>query len=120
MSFRTRRVILSSPLILILVFFVMKYLFLLFGGLDDSYLILLTGIFAVFRIGSMLLEEKKSRRFTRILDEISQIWLWLSFFFAMDLAIIYGIGSFIELPFWRLFTLLALLWKSHLESLLYC
>ena len=108
MSFRTRRVILSSPLILILVFFVMKYLFLLFGGLDDSYLILLTVIFAVFRIGSMLLEEKKSRRFTRILDEISQIWLWLSFFFAMDLALIYIIGSFVEIPFGILVILLAI------------
>lgn len=99
MSFRTRRVILSSPFILILVFFVMKYFFALFGGLDDSYLISLTLVFGIMRIGSMLFEEKKSRRITRTLDEISQIWLWLSFFFAMDLAIIYLIGFFVDFPF---------------------
>ena len=59
MSFRTRRVIFTSPIILIFVFFVMKYLFSLFGIVNDYYLILLTLLFGIFRIGSMLLEEKK-------------------------------------------------------------
>ena len=38
MSFRTRRVLMSTPLIAIFEFFLMKYLFLLFGGLNDLYL----------------------------------------------------------------------------------
>ena len=108
MSFRTRRVIFTSPIILIFVFFVMKYLFSLFGIVNDYYLILLTLLFGIFRIGSMLLEEKKSRFITRILDEISQIWLWLSFFFAMDLVLIYIIGCFAEIPFAIILLLLAI------------
>ena len=108
MSFRTRRVIFTSPIILIFVFFVMKYLFSLFGIVNDYYLILLTLLFGIFRIGSMLLEEKKSRFITRILDEISQIWLWLSFFFAMDLVLIYIIRCFAEIPFAIIVLLLAI------------
>ena len=108
MSFRTRRVIFTSPIILIFVFLVMKYLFSLFGIVNDYYLILLTLLFGIFRIGSMLLEEKKSRFITRILDEISQIWLWLSFFFAMDLVLIYIIQCFAEIPFAIIVLLLAI------------
>lgn len=108
MSFRTRRVIFSSPLIIIFEFFLMKYLFLLFGGLDDSYLILLTLLFAVLHICPMLFEEKKSRFITRMLDEISGIWLWMSLFFAMDLLIIYLAGSFLKIPFLAIVLLVAL------------
>ena len=55
MSFRTRRVLMSTPLIAIFEFFLMKYLFLLFGGLDDSYLLLLTVLFVLLNTVSTIL-----------------------------------------------------------------
>ena len=40
MDFRTRRVLFSTPFYMLFEFFLLKYIFLLFGGLDDSYLLI--------------------------------------------------------------------------------
>ena len=121
MSFRTRRVLMSTPFIAIFEFFLMKYLFLLFGGLDDVYLILLTLLFVLLNIIPMFFEEKKSRFITRTLDEISVIWIWMSLFFFFDILFIYIIGAFVELPFYFMVILLLLVpiitiysyWHAH-------
>lgn len=108
MSFRTRRVIVSAPFMMIYEFFLMKYLFLLFGGLDDIYLILLTVLFAILRIVPMLFEEKKSRKLTRFLDHISSFWIFMSLFFFFDLVLIYALASFVRVPIYIIIILLAL------------
>ena len=121
MSFRTRRVLISTPLIAIFEFFLMKYLFLLFGGLDDSYLLLLTVLFVLLNTMPMFFEEKKSRFITRALDEISGFWIWMSLFFFFDILFIYIIGTFVELPFYLIVALLLLVpiitvysyWHAH-------
>ena len=108
MSSRTKRVIRTTPFIMIFEFFLMKYLFMLFGGLDDLYLLLLTVLFGILNIVPMLFEEKKSRFITRLLDEISGIWIWMSLFFFFDILIIYIIGAFIKIPFYVIVALLLL------------
>ncbi|MBO7159161.1 MAG: metallophosphatase, partial [Methanobrevibacter sp.] len=108
MSFRTRRVLFSTPLIAIFEFFLMKYLFLLLGGLDDVYILLLTLLLVILNTVPMLFEERKSRFITRLLDEISGIWIWLSLFFFFDIVLIYILGAFIELPFYIITILLLL------------
>ena len=121
MSFRTRRVLMSTPLIAIFEFFLMKYLFLLFGGLDNIYLILLTVLFVLLNTVPMFFEEKKSRLITRTLDEISVFWIWMSLFFFFDILFIYIIGFFVKLPFYIIVTLLLLVpiitiysyWHAH-------
>ena len=121
MSFRTRRVLMSTPLIAIFEFFLMKYLFLLFGGLDDSYLLLLTVLFVLLNTVPMFFEEKKSRFITRALDEISGFWIWMSLFFFFDILFIYILGTFVELPFYLIVALLLLVpiitiysyWHAH-------
>ena len=121
MSFRTKRVLMSTPLIAIFEFFLMKYLFLLFGGLDDFYLLLLTLLFVLLNTVPMFFEEKKSRLITRTLDEISSFWIWMSLFFFFDILFIYIIGSFVELPFYIIAALLLLVpiitiysyWHAH-------
>ena len=121
MSFRTRRVLMSTPLIAIFEFFLMKYLFLLFGGLDDSYLLLLTILFVLLNTVPMFFEEKKSRFITRALDEISGFWIWMSLFFFFDILFIYILGTFVELPFYLIVALLLLVpiitiysyWHAH-------
>ena len=121
MSFRTKRVLLSTPFIAIFEFFLMKYLFLLFGGLDDVHLILLTVLFVLLNTVPMFFEEKKSRFITRTIDEISVIWIWMSLFFFFDILFIYIIGAFVELPFYIMVLLLLLVpiitiysyWHAH-------
>lgn len=108
MSFRTRRVIMFTPFMMLYEFFLMKYLFLLFGGLDDAYLISLTILFAVLRIVPMLFEEKKSRAVTRFLDHISAFWIFMSLFTFFDLVLIYAIGAYVELPIYIVVLLLLL------------
>ncbi|MBQ2962755.1 metallophosphoesterase [Methanobrevibacter sp.] len=106
MSFRTRRVIMSTPFMMLYEFFLMKYLFLLFGGLEDIYLLLLTVLFAILKIVPMLFEERKSRRITRFLDHISAFWIFMSLFTFFDLLLIYAIGAYIELPIYIIVLLL--------------
>ena len=121
MSFRTRRVLMSTPFVAIFEFFLMKYLFLLFGGLDTVYLLLLTLLFVLLNILPMFFEEKKSRWITRTLDEISCFWIWMSLFFFFDILFIYIIGFFVELPFYIIVTLILLVpiitvysyWHAH-------
>ena len=121
MSFRTKRVLLSTPLIAIFEFFLMKYLFLLFGGLNDVHLISLTLLFVLLNTVPMFFEEKKSRFITRAIDEISVIWIWMSLFFFFDILFIYIIGAFVELPFYIIVLLLLLVpiitiysyWHAH-------
>lgn len=108
MSFRTKRVFMSTPLIAIFEFFLMKYLFALFGGLDDVYIFLLTVLFVILNTVPMLFEERKSRFITRLLDEISGFWIWMSLFFFFDIVLIYILGTFMELPFYIIAILLLL------------
>ena len=100
MSFRTRRVIFMTPFLMLYEFFLLKYLFLLFGGIDDIYIGILIILFAFLHIVPMLFEEKKSRLLTRILDEICGLWIWASLFILFDLIIIYSIASFVRVPMW--------------------
>ncbi|MBQ3473552.1 MAG: metallophosphoesterase [Methanobrevibacter sp.] len=107
MSFRTRRVIFMTPFLMLYEFFLLKYLFLLFGGIDDIYIGILTILFGFLHIVPMLFEEKKSICLTRALDEICGIWIWASLFILFDLIIIYFIASFVKVPMW--FILLSLI-----------
>ena len=99
----------------------MKYLFLLFGGLEDVYLILLTILFGVFKIVPMFFEEKKSRPITRFLEHISSFWIFMSLFVLFDLILIYAIGAFVKLPIYVIVLLLLLVplitiysyWHAH-------
>ena len=90
MSFRTRRVLMSTPLIAIFEFFLMKYLFLLFGGLDDSYLLLLTILFVLLNTVPMFFEEKKSRFITRLLDEELPFYLIVALLLLVPIITIYS------------------------------
>ena len=100
MSFRTRRVIFMTPLLMIFEFFLLKYLFALFGGINDLYIGLLVILFAFLHIVPMLFEERKSRFITRCLDEIGNLWIWASLFILIDLIIIYFLGLFLKVPMW--------------------
>lgn len=100
MSFRTRRVIFMTPFLMLYEFFLLKYLFLLFGGMDDICIGILTIIFGFLHIVPMLFEEKKSRTLTRALDEMCGIWIWASLFILFDLIIIYSMASFVKVPLW--------------------
>ena len=109
MSFRTRRVLFTTPLLMIFEFFLLKYLFLLFGGLNDFYLILLVILFALLHVVPMFFEEKKSRWITRLLDEIGGLWVWFSLFILFDLIIIYLISFFVKVPMWFIILSLAII-----------
>ena len=98
MSFRTRRVLFSAPFYVIFQFFLLKYMFLLVGGVDDAFLALIALAIGSLRIIPMIFEEKKSRGITRFLQTIDGVWMWASLMFLIDVLAIYIIGIFISLP----------------------
>ena len=99
MSFRTRRVLFVTPFYMLFQFFLLKYLFLLFGGVDDIYVALITLIIGLLHCIPMLFEAKKSTLIGRFLANVNGIWMWASVMFLIDLLIINLIGIFMPLPF---------------------
>ena len=97
MSFRTRRVLFSTPFYMLFEFFLLKYIFLLVGGLDDAYLLLLTVFIGLNRFMPMFFEAKKSRKITRFLTTIDGVWMWASVMFLIEIVVIYITGNFIHL-----------------------
>ena len=108
MSFRTRRVLFSAPFYMIFQFFLLKYLFLLFGGVNDNYLVILAVIIGLLNVIPMPFETKKSRKVTRFIQTIQGVWMWASVIFFIDIVAIYLIRMFIELPKVIIFLLLAI------------
>lgn len=99
MSFRTRRVIFITPFYMIFQFFLIKYTFILLGGISDVYIILLTILIGLLHLVPMFFEANKSRLITRFLSTVDGVWMWASVMFLIDILIIYFIGMFAEIPF---------------------
>ena len=108
MSFRTRRVLISAPFYMVFQFFLMKYLFLLIGNVNDIYLILFSVSIGLIRIVPTFLEAKKSTALGRLLATIDGVWMWASLMFFIDLVVIYLLGMFIALPKVIIFIMLAI------------
>ena len=99
MSFRSRRVIFSTPFYMIFEFFLLKYTFLLLGGISDAYLVLMVILFiGCLRLIPLFTEAKKSRKFTRFLSTLDGVWMWVSLILLIDIVVIYIINVFVSLP----------------------
>ncbi len=99
MSFTTRRVLVITPFYMLFEFFLLKYAFLLIGGVDDIYLLALTIFIGGIHCIPMLFEVHKSRKITRFLSTLDGVWMWASVLFLIDIIIVYLIGNFVELSF---------------------
>ena len=108
MSFRSRRVWISTPFYVIFQFFLLKYIFLLLGGVNDAYLAVMAIVVGLLRIVPMLFESKKSRPVTRFLQNIDGIWMWASLMFFIDIVVVYVIKIFVDIPNWLVYLLLAI------------
>lgn len=108
MSFRTRRVLYITPFYMLFEFFLLKYIFLLLGGLDDAFILILTIIIGLIHFMPMLFEAQKSRKITRFLSTVSGVWMWASVMFLIDIIVIYLVGSFVDLSFEMNLALLAI------------
>lgn len=121
MSFRSRRVLFSVPFYIVFQFFLLKYIFLLVGGVKDEYILIVSLIIGLNRFIPMIFESRKSRAFTRFLTTIDGVWMWASLLFLIDILIIYIIGRFIALPLVVILILLLIVpilgvynyWKAH-------
>lgn len=99
MFFRTKRVIFTSILMFIFEYFLFKYIFLLFGGVNDLICLFIAFLFSFLNCIAPIFEEKKSRCITRFISTFCGIWYWASLMFLIDIIIIYIFGCFIELSF---------------------
>lgn len=121
MSFRHKRLLFVTPFYMLFEFFLLKYIFLIFGGVDDAYLLILTILIGLNHFTPMLFEARKSRKITRFLTTLDGVWMWASVMFFFDIIIIYLTGRFISLPSWFNMVLLAIVpvlglynyWKAH-------
>lgn len=108
MSFRTKRVLFSVPFYIIFQFFLLKYIFLLFGGVDDVILIVISILIGLMRCIPMFFEERKSTTVGRFFQTVDGIWMWASLMFLIDVVLIYVLNSFITLPKFIVYILLAI------------
>lgn len=97
MSFRTRRVIFITPFYMLFEFFLLKYLFLLLGGINDVYIILVAILIGLLHLLPMFFEAKKSRVITRFLSTVDGVWMWASVMFLIEILVLYLLGNFITL-----------------------
>ena len=61
MSFRTKRVFIATPFYMLFEFFLLKYFFLLFGGVKDVYLFIATLLLGGLQCIPMIFEEKNQQ-----------------------------------------------------------
>ena len=121
MSFRTRRVLFITPFYMLFEFFLLRYIFLIFGEVDDSWLIVLTLAIGLNHFMPMLFEARKSRKITRFLTTVDGVWIWASVMFLIDILVIYLLASFVTVPMFVNVCLLAIVpvlgiynyWKAH-------
>ncbi len=106
MSFRTRRVIFITPFYMIFQFFLLKYIFLLFGGAEDVWLIAGAVLIGLMHCVPMFFEAKKSTFIGRLLSTADGVWMWASVMFLIDIVIIYLACMFVTLPFWAIVALI--------------
>ncbi|MCR5026188.1 MAG: metallophosphoesterase [Methanobrevibacter sp.] len=99
MSFRSRRVIFSTPFYMIFQFFLLKYTFLLLGGINDTYVMILAFLIGLLHLIPMFFETKKSTIVGRFLTTIDGVWMWASLMFLIDVLVIYIICLFMPLSF---------------------
>ena len=98
MSHRTKRVLFSTPIWMLLEFFLLKYIFLLYGGVNDWYTFCITVILGLMQTVPMLFEEKKSRIITRFITRIFSVWEWFIVMLLISTTGIYIIDVFIHIP----------------------
>ena len=108
MSFRTRRVLFSTPFYIIFQFFLLKYMLLLIVDVNDTFLAITALIIGSLRVIPMLFETKKSRSVTRFLQTIDGVWMWASLMFLIEVIVIYLIKMFINIPIEVIYLLLAI------------
>ena len=102
-------------------FFLLKYIFLLIGGMDNVYLVILTLLIGINHFVPMIFEANKSRAITRFLTTLDGVWMWASVWFLIDIVAIYIIGIFVTLSFEMNIAMLAIVpilgvynyWKAH-------
>ncbi len=98
----------STPFYMVFQFFLMKYLFLLIGSVNESYLILFAVVIGLLRVVPMFLEAKKSTPFGRLMATMDGVWMWASLMLVIGLIIIYLLGMFVQLPEVLVYVLLAI------------
>ena len=108
MSFRTRRVLISTPFYMVFQFYLLKYILLLIGEVNDSNLVLFSICTGLIRCVPMFFEARKSTSFGRLLSTIDGVWMWASLMFLIDIVAIYLIKMFVTIPNWLIYILLAI------------
>ena len=73
---RTERVLFTTPFFMLFDFFILKYLFLLFGGISNWHILILTIIIGLMHFLPTLLETKKSRGITRFIARFYGFFLF--------------------------------------------
>ena len=106
MSFTAKRALLIAPFYMLFEFFLLKYVFLLVGGIDEGYILILAFLIGVIHFMPLIFESKKSRGITRFLTVLDGIWMWASLMFLIDIVFIYIAGRFVVLPFEAILILL--------------
>ncbi len=98
MSFRTRRILKTTPLFMIMEYIVLRYLLSLFSVTNDIMLIPMVLILGAMQCVPMLFEEKKSTRTGRFVSTLFGIWEWVFVMLLIYLAVIFIVEYFIRIP----------------------
>lgn len=81
MNFTTKRAMAITPFYMLFEFFLLKYIFLLVGGIDTGYILILTLFIGLIHFVPLYFESKKSRVITRFFSTLDGLCMWASVMF---------------------------------------
>ena len=121
MNFTTKRALLMAPFYMLFEFFLIKYIFLLVGGVDNVYILTVTLFIGLIHFMPLNFESKKSRVLTRFFTTLDGLCMWASVMFLIGIVFIYILKRFVVLPFEVILILLLIVpllgiynyWKAH-------
>ncbi|RAP49822.1 MAG: metallophosphatase [Methanosphaera sp. rholeuAM74] len=95
MSYRTRRILFSSPLFMIYEFFLLGYLLSFFGYVDSLYLLVVVICLEVVHVVPMFFESRKSTVVGRFLCTCYGVWEWFLLMITILMSIVYVTSLFV-------------------------
>ena len=98
MSFRTRRILISTPVFMIIEFILLQYLFSLYSIRNNLILTIIILILGAMQCIPMLYEQRKSTVIGRFFSTIFGVWEWIFLMLLMYLIIIFILGFFATIP----------------------
>ena len=95
MSFRSRRILFSSPFLMVFEFFLLGYLLSFFGDINNVYLFVIVLGLEIVHVVPMLFESRRSSVVGRLLTTFYGVWEWFLLMIFLLMVLVYFTSLFV-------------------------